>query len=228
MRHYPAFLDLSRLSCLVVGAGGVGLRKIDTLLACGASSVLVVDPNPDQESLKKRLKDENLRLERREFKPSDLAGVALAFACTPLREVNERVGRLAREAGVLVNVADAPGESTFIVPASFSRGPLTVALSTGGASPAAARLARMELEEHFGPHYGLFLQLMERIRPEVLGLGHPTERNTELFRALAASRTPEFLAQGDREAAIRELSRLLPHELAPKAAELLDGIDESH
>lgn len=225
MRHYPAFIDLSRLACLVVGAGHVGLRKIDTLLACGATRILILDPGGGCPELASRTENSTLTLERRDFKPSDLDGMALAFACTPRRELNRRVGRLARERGVLVNVADAPAESTFIVPASFSRGPLCVALSTGGASPAAARRIRMDLEERFGPGYGLFLELMERIRPLILELGRPTAENTETFRALADSRLPDLLAAGASGDAERELARLLPEELAPRAAELMHGMD---
>lgn len=226
MRHYPAFLDPSRLSCLVVGAGDVGLRKISTLLDCAVADVLVLDLAEPSEGLIDLMANPAVVFERREFAPKDMDGRTLAFACTPVREVNERVGRLARERGVLVNVADAPAESTFVVPATVSRGPLTIALSTGGASPAVARRIRMELEDYFGPRYGLFLRLMERIRPLVLGLGRPTAENTAVFRSLAASTLPDHLAAGDTAQAADELARLLPPELATKATELLDGIDE--
>lgn len=228
MRHYPAFLDPSRLSCLVVGAGDVGLRKIGTLVDCGVADILILDLAEPSQGVREYLPLPSVRFERRGFEPADLDGRSLAFACTPVREVNERVGRLARERGVLVNVADAPQESTFVVPATLSRGPLTVALSTGGASPAVARRIRMELEDYFGPRYGLFLTLMERIRPLVLGLGRPTADNTAVFRALAASALPDALAADDAAMAAQELARLLPPELAPRATELLDGLDESY
>jgi len=224
MRHYPAFLAPSILSCLVVGAGEVGLRKTETLAQCGAGCVLVVDTNPPSPDMLGLVDPPRVCFEQRGFRPSDLEERSLVFACTSDAKVNARIGALARERGIMVNVADAPELSTFIVPSTVSRGPLTVAFSTGGASPAMARRIRAEMEEHFGPHYGLFLQLMERIRPLVLGLGRPSPENAELFRALTASPLLALLASGDRGAVEAELANILPGTLAGRIAELLDGI----
>lgn len=224
MRHYPAFLNPAHLRALVVGAGGVGLRKIGTLLSCEIPDVLILDKAKASPELEELLACRALHFEKREFEPRDLDGRNLVFACTRNKRTNAKIGRLARERGVLVNIADAPADSTFIVPSSVARDPLTVAFSTGGASPAMARRIRREMQEYFGPHYGLFLTLMERMRPLVLDLGMDTSANTELFRALAASGLLEALRAGDGEAVRALLADLLPGALTPRIGELLDGI----
>jgi precorrin-2 dehydrogenase/sirohydrochlorin ferrochelatase len=224
MRHYPVFLDPARLRALVVGAGAVGLRKIGTLLDCGAAHVLALDTAPPSPELTALLGRPGLDFARRPFAPDDLDDRTLAFACTGDPGVNARVAEAARKRGVAVNVADAPELGTFIVPATVDSGALTVAFSTGGASPALARRVGAEMRAHFGPQYGLFLTLMERMRPQVLALGLGTPANTELFRALVGCGLLEALGRADREAAGALLAGLLPGPLVPKIGELLDGL----
>lgn len=224
MQHYPAFLVPSVLSCLVVGAGGVGLRKAATLATCGAKELLVLDTRPPSEELAALLEPPRVRFEQRSFRPSDLEGRNLVLVCTSDADANSRIGHLARERNILVNVADAPHKSSFIVPSTVEQGPLTVAFSTGGASPAMARRIRTEMEDHFGPQYGLFLRLMERIRPLVLGLGRPSPENAQIFRALTASDILVLFAANDRAAIEEELRNILPGELTGTIAELLDGL----
>lgn len=224
MRHYPVFLNPESLHALVVGAGEVGVRKIGTLLECGAASVLALDMAPASEALAPLMGNPALTFEQRGFVTEDLSGRTIAFACTGNTVLNALVGREARARGIPVNVADAPADSTFIVPSSVSQDPLTVAFSTGGASPAMARRIRREMQEYFGPHYGLFLRLMERIRPLVLGLGMETPANTKIFRELTACGLLDALRDGNRTQAASMLEEILPGELAPKIGELLDGI----
>src|SRR5687768_9123319 len=129
LRHYPIFLNLKDRPVLVAGAGKVGLRKVRGLVEAGAQ-VTVVAPeiHPDFESLP-------VRLLRRRFRPSDLNGVALVFAATNDRGTNRRIGVAAKRLGLLTNVADAPSECDFIVPARVSKGSLQIAVSTGATSP---------------------------------------------------------------------------------------------
>lgn len=202
----------------------MGLRKLGTLTDCGANNILVLDTQAPSVRMATLAKVPGVRFEQREFRPSDLMGRNLVFACTSDATLNAKIGCLARERGLLVNLSDAPQLSTFVVPSTVSQGPLTVAFSTGGASPAMAKRIRTEMEEHFGPQYGLFLQLMERIRPLVLGMGLPTAENSDLFRALTASNLLVLLASQDRQGVETELANLLPGPLSGRIAELLDGI----
>jgi len=141
MAFYPIFLELAGREVLVVGAGKVGLRKIRGLLEAGAR-VTVVAPRAEAELV--RL---GVRWRRRGFRKTDLDGKVLAFTATDDRRVNHRVAVEARRRGIPVNVADAPGECDFIVPARMRSGNLQVAISTGGQSPRLAAELRRKLEE---------------------------------------------------------------------------------
>jgi len=141
LRHYPIFLDLKDRPVLVVGAGKVALRKSKGLLEAGAR-VTVVAPEcePEFESLP-------VRMVRRRFRASDLAGAMLVFAATGDRLANHRIGIAAKGRGVFANIADSAEECDFIVPARLLRGGVQVAVSTGGESPRLAAELRKKLEE---------------------------------------------------------------------------------
>ncbi|MEW5772668.1 MAG: bifunctional precorrin-2 dehydrogenase/sirohydrochlorin ferrochelatase [Thermodesulfobacteriota bacterium] len=227
MRYYPAFLDLSGRRCLIVGAGRVGRRKLAGLLALDPGrrplEILVLDPGlgPDSDLPQ----DPAVVYVKRPFRDDDLEGRALVFAASSDPEANARVARLCAERGIPCNCADAPAASGFIVPASASRGGLTLAVSTAGGSPALARLLREELEAEFVPRWAALAAFMERLRPLVLGLGQDSDDNAPLFRALVRSGLGAALAAGDRERAAAVLRDLLPRELASRIEELTHGMD---
>lgn len=217
MRAYPMFVSLEGRTCLVVGAGRVGRRKVDTLAAFGAGSIRVIDTQPAEFG-------PDVHFEARPFRESDLDGVFLAFCCTSDRALNERIGRLCRERGILCNVADDPDLSSFTVPATVRQGDLTLAISTGGHSPALSKRLRQELEAHFGERYGRLLTLLGRVRALVLALGKETEQNSEVFRSLVDSRLLDALEHHDTALAGEELRRVLPADLHGSITEILDGL----
>ena len=142
MTWYPVFLDLAGKPVLVVGAGKVALRKTKGLLEAGAS-VTVVAPRAEPEFAQLAV-----TMRSRRFRVSDVEGAALAFAATDDRRVNHRVAEAAGRRGIPVNVADAPGECAFLVPARITRGNLQIAISTGGESPRLAAALRRKIEEN--------------------------------------------------------------------------------
>jgi siroheme synthase-like protein len=138
---YPIFLDLEGVRVLVVGAGPVAARKVAGLAAAGAMvRVVAIDVSP---SLDRAAVAE---LRERAFAPADLDGVRLVVTATGRADVDAAVAAAATAAGVWVNAADQPADCSFILPAVARNGPLTVAVSTGGASPALAR----RLRDHAG------------------------------------------------------------------------------
>lgn len=140
LKHYPIFLDLKDRPVLVAGAGKVALRKTRGLLEAGAR-VTVVAPEwaPEFERLP-------VRLVRRRVRARDVAGMALVFAATNDRKVNQRIGAAARERGIFANIADRAEECDFVVPARVEREGVQVAISTGGRSPRLAVEWRKKLE----------------------------------------------------------------------------------
>ena len=147
---------------MVVGGGQVAFRKVRMLLDCGAS-VTVISPvlHPDLSELADK---KSIQVIRRNFRLGDLKGAFIVIAATDAKETNRRVAKEAGRVGALVNVVDDPEPSDFIVPSVVRRGDLTIAISTGGMSPALARKIRTRLEDSFGEEYALLVSLVEEVR----------------------------------------------------------------
>lgn len=226
MRRYPVFLDLGGKRCLVVGAGEVGRRKLESLLECGPDEVLVLDPfaAPAQPELAALLAHPAARFEQRAFTENDLNGRFLVIAASGAAKVNARVAALCRTRGILVNSIDAPADGDFIVPASISMGDLQLAISTSGQSPALARRIRQDLQTYLGLRYETFLVIMGRLRPLILAMGKDSRCNTRLFRSLVNSSLPDACSAGDLQAVAGLLQELLPAELHPRIEEILYGL----
>ena len=191
----------------------MGERKVLDLLAAGAR-VAVVSPflTPALEALAARGQIRHLA---EKFAPAQVEGMALVLGATDDPQVNALVSAAAQERGIWVNIADAPELCTFIVPSQVRRGDLTLAVSTGGASPALARRLREELEAVIGPEYGPYAALLKSIRAEVLAprRGHPD--NAALFGRLVSGPLKEALARADEAGVVRILTDILGEVLPP-------------
>ena len=165
MRYYPIFVNLQGKRCLVVGAGQVGRRKITGLAESGAAAILVVDPGLPPELAEQLSGLPAVTLAARPFAPDDLDDRFLVIAATDDEEQNWTISRECARRGILCNIVDQPEKCSFIVPALFTQGELTVAISTGGGSPALARKIRQGLGEFLGGEYGTLLVLMTALDP---------------------------------------------------------------
>ena len=224
MRYYPIFVNLENKHCLVVGAGEVGKRKIQSLIDSGAGRVSIIDTRPPSEELASLLELGNVEFSCREFEDSDLEGKFLVIACTSSEKVNWRISNLCAERSILCNIVDQPEKCSFIVPATVKRGDLTVAISTAGRSPAMAKRIRRELQDSFGEEYASLLTLMGRIRPLLLGLGLETKDNTAVFRRLVDSSLLDAMKAHKLDDAGEILKESLPAPLHVNIPELLDGL----
>jgi siroheme synthase-like protein len=193
--YYPLFVDLAGRACLVVGGGDIAEGKVQGLLAAGAS-VTVVSPTLVA-SLAEAARAGRLEHRRRGYRDGDLAGFALAFAATGEPTVNAAVAREGRRSGVWVNAVDDPAHCDFIVPALLRRGSLTVAVSTGGASPALARAVREELEQHLGDDYAALVDVAGEVRRE-LRAGHCRDDARAWHEALNDPRLRRLVTEGRR------------------------------
>lgn len=181
--RYPLFLDLREQPVVVVGAGAVAWRKMRALRAAGAQ-ITVISPAARPEIVRWQRHGVVVWKQRR-YRRGDLRGAMLVIAATDDPAVNERVCREARERGQLVNCAAPPAAGNFHVPAVVRRGPITVAISTGGASPALARLIRRELEQLLADRYAHAAAEMQTLRRRVAqAVGEPAAR-VRLYRAAA-------------------------------------------
>ncbi|BCS87188.1 precorrin-2 dehydrogenase/sirohydrochlorin ferrochelatase family protein [Pseudodesulfovibrio sediminis] len=224
MRYYPIFVNLENKHCLVVGAGDVGKRKIQSLLDSGAAAVTIIDTREPDSSLDSILKQGNVTYCCREFDDADLNGQFLVIACTTSEAINEHISRVCNERGILCNIADQPEKSSFIVPASVKQGDLTLAISTGGQSPALAKCICRDLRESFGDEYARLLTLMGLIRPLMLDLALETKENTAVFRKLVNSNLLTAIKDHDLDSVVEILKESLPEPLHDNIPELLDGL----
>lgn len=225
---YPLFLSLEGEHCLVAGLGEVGRRKLGGLLAAGVGSVLALEsPGPGESApdaeLAALLAPGRVRLERRACTAEDVRASRLVFAATSDARENARIAALCREAGVLCNCASAPALGQFAVPAAARQGGLCAALSTGGASPALARVLRRELEAWLTPRAAL-ARFLGGLRPLVLAMKQDTRHNSELFRKVASSPLGEWLSRGELGSCRSWLAAEVPPELVGPALALLDDI----
>ena len=166
MQYYPVFLDVRNRSCLVVGGGRVGTRKVKTLMDCGAR-VTVISPEVTDELAGLAARPAIL-LKRRAYRNSDLDDVFLVIGATDDEDLNQRIHQDAESRGKLCNIADQPRRCNFILPSIINQGDLTIAISTAGRSPAFAKFLRRRMKKQFGPEYGAMLALMGAIRERLL------------------------------------------------------------
>ncbi len=148
---YIACLKLKGRRCLVVGGGDVGLEKVDGLLAC-SGDVTVVAPELN-EQLRAYADEGSIQWIERAYAPADLEGTFMVIAATNDSEVNIGVYEDAERRAMLVNVVDVPPLCNFILPAIVRSGPLAIAISTAGASPALAKRMKREISALFGEEY---------------------------------------------------------------------------
>jgi len=163
---FPMLLSLAGRKCVVVGAGKIATARIEGLLACGAS-VTVVSPRAAP-AIQRLAREKALVWRRRAFRARDLDGAFLAVAATNSRNANSAVFRACKPRGVLCNSVDDPEHCDFIYPAVVRRGPLQIAISTGGRSPALAARLRRELERQFGPEWAARVEELGRLRKGLL------------------------------------------------------------
>jgi precorrin-2 dehydrogenase/sirohydrochlorin ferrochelatase len=163
---FALFLKLDAQPCLVVGAGSLAESKLASLLASGARvTVVAPEATPRIRALAARGK---IVWHARRFRAADANGARLAVAATSSPAVNHAVFAACTRRRVLCNIVDDPDYCDFYYPAVARRGPLQIAVSTGGASPALARRLRQQLERAFPADYAAWLAHLGKERERIL------------------------------------------------------------
>jgi len=191
MPLYQISLCIAGRLCIVIGAGDVAERKIESLLQAGAVVRVIA---PDDVMI------DGVEFIRRHYETGDLQGAFLAIAATDDRLINEAVYKEALERNVLVNVVDNPSLCTFFVPSVLTRGDLQISISTGGKCPALAKKMRIDMESRYGAEFNEYLRIAEEARQAIL-IAYSEEARREmmnrvldddqLFRLVRANRLQE-------------------------------------
>jgi siroheme synthase-like protein len=199
---YIACLRLTGRRCVVVGGGDVGLEKVEGLLACDGRVVLVApDAVPELQEL---AAEGSIAWERREYAAEDLEGTFVVIAATNDTDVNIRVYEDAERRAMLVNVVDVPPLCNFILPAIVRTGPLAIAISTAGASPALAKRIKSEIATTYGEPYARLAVLLNDARGWAKAT-LPTYQDRKAFFEGIVNGAPdpiELLRAGDERAVV--------------------------
>lgn len=204
----PIAVRVSGRRCAVIGAGSAAEPRIGDLAAAGAALSVIA---PDATLRVRELAAQgHLTLIERAYRRGDLVDIDLAYAATGDDAVHAEIADEASRTGTWLNVVDRPQWCDFTTPAVVHRGRLTVAISTGGASPALARRIRLDLEERFGPEYEQALELLARLRSVLASRGLTLAEKQARLGRLVCAPLLEFLRLGDTAAVDRLLAEVDP------------------
>ncbi|MBA2516677.1 MAG: bifunctional precorrin-2 dehydrogenase/sirohydrochlorin ferrochelatase [Solirubrobacterales bacterium] len=203
---YIACLKLTGRRCVVVGGGAIGLEKVEGLLACDGRVVLVA-PEADPE-LATLADEKSIEWIRRPYVAGDLENTFMAIAATNDTDVNIAVYDDAERRAMLVNVVDVPPLCNFILPAIVRTGPLAIAISTAGASPALAKRMKRQIAEEYGEPYARLAILLNEVRGWAKGT-LPTYQDRKVFFEGIVNGNPDpiDLLRAGGEAQVREAIR---------------------
>ena len=180
---YIACLKLTGRRCLVVGGGDIGLEKVEGLLACDADVTLLAPvAHPRLEEL---AQEGSITWEKREYGGAgELDGAFMVIACTDDTDVNIDVFDDAERRAMLVNIVDVPPLCNFILPAIVRTGPLAIAISTAGASPALAKRMKRQVSELFGEEYARLAIILNDARGWAKGTLPTYQDRKEFFEGI--------------------------------------------
>jgi precorrin-2 dehydrogenase len=199
---YIACLKLKGRRCVVVGGGDVGLEKVEGLLACDASVTLIAPvAHPELEDL---AREGSIAWERREYAgAADLQGAFMVIAATDDTDANIAVFDDAEKRAMLVNVVDVPPLCNFILPAIVRSGPLAIAISTAGASPALAKRMKREVADLFGEEFARLAVILNDVRGWAKGTLPTYQDRKEFFEGIVnGDPDPIALLRGGEETAV--------------------------
>jgi uroporphyrin-III C-methyltransferase/precorrin-2 dehydrogenase/sirohydrochlorin ferrochelatase len=206
MDRFPVFLDLHNRSCLVVGGGKVAERKVDSLLKAGAALTLVSPEITAEMDI--IISGQNVQHHARPFADSDIDGQFLVIAATNNPGVNAHIASLADAQNIPANVVDDASVGSFIIPSVVDRSPVTIAISTGGASPVLARQLRMKLETMIPPQCGELAGITEEYR-DIVKARLPEEHRKTFWEQALKGPFAELVYAGHVEDARRLLDEML-------------------
>jgi precorrin-2 dehydrogenase/sirohydrochlorin ferrochelatase len=221
--YYPVFIDVRDRRCVVIGGGHEGEGKALKLLECGAR-VVVISPEV-ADGVRELAEVGKVDWIQREYRPGDLEGAFIAIAATNNNQVNRQIAQEAEQRNVLLNVVDVTHLCTFIAPAVVKRGEVTVAVSTGGASPALARKFREELSGSSpGSRHGVMewadlAPLLAEARAELRRMG--IKLNTDHWQACLTDELLDLALAGRNEEAKETLMASL---MVGASCDCLNGV----
>lgn len=208
MNHYPIFLKLEDRPCVVIGGGNIAERKVYALLSAGAR-ICVISPTLTTKLQQRVVAEEITHLSREYAGETDIADVFLVIAATNSRAINAEIATIANKMNTLVNIVDNPALCSYIVPSVVDRSPVTIAVSTGGASPVLARQLRMKLETMVPASCGELASITEEYRDKVKQHFATGEQRKHFWENALKGQFAELVYAGHKDQARQLLDTLL-------------------
>jgi precorrin-2 dehydrogenase/sirohydrochlorin ferrochelatase len=205
--YYPIYLDISNKQCAIVGGGDVAERKVQRLLECGANVIVIAKALTP--ALKTMTTEGKIDWIDSDYDEIHIRDAFLVVGATDRDDINARIAADAGKKNILVNIVDDPEKCNFILPSLFRQGDLSIAISTGGKSPALAKKLREELEAVYGPEYKTLLTILGKLRERIISKGQSCDKNKMLFESLVNSDILDFIREknwGQIHEMIREIT----------------------
>jgi precorrin-2 dehydrogenase/sirohydrochlorin ferrochelatase len=215
---YIACLKLRGRRCLVIGGGALGLEKAEGLLACdGDVTVIAPEVGPELHEL---AAEGSIRWEQRAYAgPEDLEGSFMVIACTDDTDTNIAIYEDAERRAMLVNIVDVPPLCNFILPAIVRTGPLAIAISTAGASPALAKRMKREISAQFGEDYARLAVMLNDVRGWAKGTLPTYQDRKDFFESIVNGEPdPIALIRAGEETRLLEIIEAAKVQYAPATA----------
>ena len=206
-KYYPLYLNIEARKSVVVGGGEVAYRKACGLKDAG-SNVTVISP----EFCDYFLKPDDLTLIKRKYERNDINGATIVIASTNDRETNRQVYTDASAQNIPVNIVDQPDLCSFIVPSVIRRGDLCISISTGGTGPALSKSIRLTLEEHFGPEYTDYTELLSNMRQVVLSTIADGAKRRKILKRFAENEFLEMIKMDGKQVAENAMQEIILSE----------------
>ena len=201
---YPIFIDVEDHDVVIIGGGEVCARKAETMMRYGAR-VTIVSPEFTPE-IEGWAGEGKLTLRRKRYEPADLDGASIVIASTDDTAVNEQIAADCRRRRIPVNVVDVTPLCEFIVPAIIDKGSVTLAVSTGGKSPALARTLKEDLQRLIGPEYAEVNDVLGTLRDSAKRALPTDVDRKRFFDGILARGILDMLREGRRREAYRMIA----------------------
>lgn len=167
---FPIYVKLQQIRTLLVGAGNVGLEKLQAILANSPQArvnVVAAEVSTEVRALVKE--KENIEVSERTFEDSDIKNIDLIILATNNAVLNAHIRQLASQHHILLNVADKPSLCDFYLGSVVSKGNLKIGISTNGKSPTIAKRIKEFLNELLPEEIDETLELMGQLRDNLQG-----------------------------------------------------------
>lgn len=207
--YLPIFLDLKGRKVLVIGGGKIAAEKLRKVVLC-CDNTFVITKEVKDEYIEELAKSGKIKLEIREFSESDLEGVFIVISATDNGELNQRVYDLCSSRNIPVNSVDQKDKCSFIFSAEIRRGDLTIAVSTGGASPGLAARIRNQIEDLISDDAEIYIEEAKKAREEIKSKEWESRKKSKILKEIA--REIDIFVNGKEE------------ELKTKIRDILDRV----